>query len=205
MARFLWLECAAEKIDCAAPFAATHEYIIVCRLWSFSIVLLEGREGFHDITYRTVAAAPSIELHRAILLPYVRLRLYRLHRLRPIPLDLVRKRPTLILQLRIRPQLHASFTDHRNRILVHTPRVPVKQHLHALVHNLHRALPLQLLTRLLVRHRAPQDRLRQVRAEARRQRRRGESRPEQVGGGEERLVVLVEAADQHAIPQRVEV
>lgn len=105
----------------------------------------------------------------SILCPYGQ---PHLHRLRPIPPDRLSKRPALALELLVRAELHALAVNHRQAVRRHTPRVAVEEHLHTFPHRLDGFLPRQFLHFALVRHDGAQDRLREVCAEARRQRRR---------------------------------
>lgn len=129
----------------------------------------------------------------------------QLHNLRSIPLYAIRKRPALALQLLILLQINPLLRHHRNTILIHTPRVPVKQHLHALSDNLHRPLPIQLRHARLIRHDLAHHRLRQMRPKPRRQARAAKRRAQQIHTRQERLLVVAEAGNEDVVPQRVEV
>ena len=126
--------------------------------------------------------------------------------LRTITPDPVRKCPALLLQLLILLQLDALLPRHnRNRIPIHAPRIPVKQHLERLLDRLGSLLPRYLLHPLLILHYLPQQRLRQVRTISRRQRGRRESSAEQVDGAEKGRAGGVEAGDQDGVPERIDV
>ena len=127
-----------------------------------------------------------------------------LNRLCTVTLDSVSKGPALVLQHLVLFEVDAVLSDDGDAVLVHAAGVAVEEDLHTLLDDLDGLFLGELGGRLLVGGVAAHDGLGQDAAEARRQRGAREGGAEQVGGGEEGLLVVVEAGDQQRVPERVE-
>lgn len=127
-----------------------------------------------------------------------------LNRLCAVALDPVGEGPALVLELLVLLEVDAVLGDDGDAVLVHAAGVAVEEDLHALLDDLDGLLLGELGGRLLIGGVAAHDRLGEDAAEARRQRGAREGGAQQVGGGEEGLLVVIEPGDQQRVPERVE-
>ena len=124
----------------------------------------------------------------------------------PIPSNLIGKRPALVLQLLVLLQLNAILRHDCDTVAIGTPRIPVEKDLHALLDGGHGLLPCYVSNTLLVlREQPPQQRLRQMCPEPRRQRWRAVGRAEKIREAQKRRTFVVEPGHEDHVPQRVEI
>ena len=121
-----------------------------------------------------------------------------------IALDHIRKRPAHVLQLLVILEVNAVLGDDSNGVCVQTAGIAVIENLHALLDDVDGLFAGKTGGGLLVRCVAAHDGLSEHGADAGGETGGRIGSAEEVGGGEEGLVIVVEASNEDMVPERVE-